>query len=119
MHQYVGIGFTTGLGGAQNNYYLWNGELNFPIGVLANFHFYQLIADKTGKNIHSDKLDVYAGINAGSGLAIEFGGGNTVVPLAFGGFQVGGRYYFTSTLGVYAEVGYGKSIITGGLVFKL
>ena len=136
VHDYVGVGFTTGIGGrgpysgglgyygyygyyGGYYYYASKGEVNVPVGVLANFHFYQLIADKTGKDIHADKLDVYAGLNVGSGVAAVFYANETrIVPLAFGGVQVGARYYFTDKFGVNLEVGYPK-IVHGGIVFKL
>lgn len=120
VHKYVGVGFTTGLGGRAGYFYGYNGELNLPIGLLANFHFYQLIADKTGKEIHADKLDIYAGLSVGSGIAAVFYPGVTrLVPMAFGGLHAGVRYYFTDRVGVNGEVGWGKSIINVGLVFKL
>ncbi len=138
VHDYVGVGFQTGVGGGgpigltgwggrrfygagyynYNRYY--NGSFNFPVSAYANFHFYQLIADKTGKNIHSDKLDIYAGLNVGSGLGILFFDNNTLItPLVIFGPQVGARYYFTEKFGVNLELGYGKSIVNGGIVFKL
>ncbi len=131
VHDYVGIGFTTGIGGRAGYYrsygYWWGGygsygsagELNVPVGVIANFHFYQLIADKTGKDIHSDKLDIYGGVNVGSGIAAVFYSNETrIVPIAFGGIQAGARYYFTDKIGVNLEVGYPK-LVHGGMVFKL
>ena len=135
VHDYVGVGFTTGIGGRARysrglgywggyynpyyNYNYSNGEVNVPIGVLANFHFYQLIADKTGKDIHSDKLDIYAGLNVGSGIAAVFRTNETrIVPIAFGGVQAGARYYFTDKIGVNLEVGFPK-LVHGGMVFKL
>ncbi len=121
VHDYVGVGFTTGLGGRAGWGWYSNGEVNVPIGAIANFHFFQLIADKTGKDIHSDKLDVYAGVNVGSGMAVMFRpyDSNNIIPIAWGGFQAGARYYFTDKFGVNVEVGYGKSIVNGGMVFKL
>lgn len=121
IHKYVGLGFTTGIGGRSGLGFGWS-EVNVPVGMIANFHFFQLIADKTGKDIHSDKLDVYAGLNVGTGIAAIFwgnGNGSAVRALAFGGFQAGARYYFTDKFGVNLEVGYGKSIVNGGMVFKL
>lgn len=122
VHDYVGIGFTTGIGGGGNrgwgSYYA--GTMNIPIGVIANFHFYQLIADKTGSNIHADKLDIYGGISIGSGVAFIFDpNDNHAAAIAFGGPHVGVRYYFTDKFGVNGEVGYGKSLVNAGLVFKL
>jgi hypothetical protein len=130
VHDYVGIGFTTGIGGGAGytfgGYYYYSyrnsGELTVPVGVIANFHFYQLIADKTGKDIHSDKLDVYAGADLGSGIAAQFDGNGThVIPIAFGGIHVGARYYFTDKFGVNLELGtpYSKGFVNGGIVFKL
>ncbi len=121
VHDYVGVGFTTGVGGGAGLGWSYGyPEVNVPIGVIANFHFFQLIADKTSKDIHSDKLDVYAGLNVGSGIAAQFwSSGTRIIPIAFGGFQVGLRYYFTDKLGVNAELGYGKSLVNGGIVFKL
>lgn len=131
VHDYVGIGFTTGFGGRPGysgayGYGYYGGrynygypELNVPVGVIANFHFFQLIADKSGKDIHADKLDVYAGVNAGGGIAVLFGTSKSaIVPIAFGGVQAGARYYFTDKFGVNAEVGFPK-LIHGGVVFKL
>lgn len=122
IHDYVGIGFTTGLGGkaGNGNYYYTVPEMNFPIGFIANFHFYQLIADKTGKNIHADKLDIYAGMNAGSGFAVQYWDSRShIVPIGFFGLQGGIRYYFVPKVGVNAELGFGKSFALAGFVFKL
>lgn len=120
IHKYVGIGFTTGVGGRAGWIYTSTGEVNWPAGVIANFHFYQLIADKTGKNIHADKLDIYAGVNVGSGIAAVFFPGETqILPIFFAGPQVGVRYYFSKRVGVNGEVGFGKSWVNAGLVFKL
>ena len=120
VHQYVGLGFCTGVGG-RAGYYYSDGELNAPISFIGNFHFYQLIADKTGKNIHADKLDIYGGFSLGTGIAIQFDNNrnNRIVPLIYGGPHLGVRYYFTPKFGINGEVGFGKSLINGGLVFKL
>ncbi|HLP49482.1 MAG TPA: hypothetical protein VK154_01220 [Chitinophagales bacterium] len=129
IHDYVGLGFTTGVGGRAGYYWGYgfgrygsNGELTVPIGFVANFHFFQLIADKTGKDIHSDKLDVYAGIDVGGGIAAQFfDNSNQIVPIAFGGVHAGVRYYFTDRFGVNGEIGtpYSKGFVNGGIVFKL
>ncbi len=123
IHEYVGLGFYTGVQGGVNRYYGWlggnnYGQLALPLGAVANFHFYQLISDKTGKDIHADKLDVYAGMSVGSGLGF-FPSPGWVSPLFFVGPHAGGRYFFTPKLGVSLEAGYGKSFVSGGLTFKL
>lgn len=121
IHKYVGLGFTTGIGGRGALYSGYGGEMNIPIGMIANFHFFQLIADKNnGRNIHADKVDLYVGANLGSGIAIAYFADNTrVEPIVFGGLHFGVRYYFAPKVGVNAELGWGKSIINAGLVFKL
>lgn len=120
IHKYVGLGFTTGIGGrgpVSRNYL---GELNIPVGLIANFHFYQLIADNASRNIHADKLDIYAGVNAGSGVAFTYyNDAVRAVPLAFGGLQAGIRYYFVPRVAVNGELGFGKSIANVGFTFRL
>jgi len=134
IQKYVGLGFTTGLGGRGTLIYGYAGEVNIPMGMIANFHFYQLIADRSGKNIHADKLDIYAGVNLGGGLAFTFYNEGTrvgpggvayyhsttrVVPMAFGGLHAGVRYYFVRRVGVNGELGWGKSLVNIGFVFKI
>lgn len=120
VHDYVGIGIVTGIGGRNYRGAGNGGVLYVPIGISANFHFYQLIEDKTSKDIHGDKLDIYAGLNVGSGLAVSLvKGNNTVGGLLFVGPQVGVKYFFKPKFGIYAEFGYGKSVMEAGLSFKL
>jgi hypothetical protein len=121
IHQYVGLGFSTGIGGGSNRLGFWGtnyGEVNLPLGIMSNFHFYQLISDKTGKNIHADKLDVYGGITVGSGIAF-FPNSSAVTPLLYGGAHVGARYFFTPKMGANLELGYGRVFANIGLSFKL
>ena len=137
VHKYVGVGFTTGIGGRAggarlNGLGLYRGfypEINIPIGAMANFHFYQLIADKAKKNIHADKLDVYVGLSLGTGIAIHPGGyydGNGVYRngafndvLFFASPQVGVRYYFTPSIAINGEIGWGRTLIGAGITFNL
>jgi hypothetical protein len=121
IHKYVGLGFTVGTGGRAgwgNNY---QGEVNIPMGILANFHFYQLIDDKNSKDLHADKLDIYAGVAMGSGVAFTYYNDTDrrIVPLAWGGPHVGIRYYFAPKVAVNAEAGFGRSLINIGFSFKL
>lgn len=119
VHEYVGVGFVTGLAGSARGP-SWTTSVSAPIGVQANFHFYQLIANKVSKDIHADKLDIYAGVNIGSGIGYDFYYDNLTVPI-WGGVQVGARYWFSERVGVYAEVCpyTGKAFLNGGLTFKL
>lgn len=121
VHKYVGVGFVVGIGGRAGYFH----EVNVPIGVLANFHFYQLIADKQGGNLHADKVDVYAGLTAGSGVAIypytdAFGNKyHSTSALFYFGPHVGVNYYFVKNIAVNAEVGWGTTVFQAGVVFKL
>lgn len=139
VHKYVGLGFVVGaqIGFRDADYYyggpviIKDGEpyRNFavPIGFIANFHFLQLIADKAGKTF-ANKIDVYGGLNIGSGIAFRSvrgpyqdtpGYDPEVGALFFLGPHAGFRYFPTEKVGVYAEAGYGKSYITTGVMFKL
>ena len=140
VYKYVGVGFSAGFGGraggagfvpgyGYTGYYSgWYSEFNMPFAVIANCHFYQIIADKIsdGSKLHADKLDIYAGLNLGSGFAIHPGytdrygvTHNAIDALAFGGVQAGARYYFKPKIAAFAEVGWGKNWINGGITFKL
>lgn len=137
VHKYVGVGFTTGIGGRAGGarlgaFGVYRGfypEFNIPIGALANFHFYQLIADKKNKDIKQDKLDVYVGLALGTGIAIHPGGyydgfgnyrgGAFNDVLFFVSPHAGVRYYFTPSIAVNGEIGWGRDIIAAGITFNL
>lgn len=116
IHKYVGLGFSVGAGGT-GGYGYWDPEIVAPATILANCHFYQIIADKTGKNIHADKLDIYAGLNVGSGIGF-FPESESLYPLLVVGPQAGVRYYFKPGVAVHGEFGYGKTIFNAGFTFK-
>ena len=131
IHKYVGLGFTAGLTGGRYGWGLGYGHgygygygyggygiLSVPVGIIANFHFYQLIEDKTTKDIHGDKLDIYAGLNVGSGIGFA-PTPRDLNALFFAGPQVGAKYYVTPKIGLGLEVGYGKTFVNGGVTFKL
>lgn len=143
IHKYVGLGFLVGAElGARGNGYYYGGvyapgyyapskspyySVGIPIGFIANFHFLQLIADKNGKNF-ANKLDVYGGLNIGSGPVFrnvrkqyknDHYYDSHVGALFFVGPHAGIRFYPSEKIGIYAEIGYGKSLVTGGVVFKM
>ena len=123
IHDYVGIGFNSGFGGGIGTLGGYGGSFNVPVGVLANFHFYQLIGDKTGKDLHQSSLDVFVGVSLGTGVGVIFYDNSLlndqVTPLAFGGAHVGARWYFAENMGLSGQFGFGKSLVDIGLVFKL
>jgi len=139
VHKYVGLGFVVGAElDFRNSDYYYGGPIvvhngppyrNFgiPIGFIANFHFLQLIADKAGKTF-ADKMDVYGGISVGSGPVFRSVRGpyeddpgytSELGALFFLGPHAGFRYFPKENIGVYAEIGYGKSLATTGVIFKL
>ena len=95
-----------------------------PISMTGNFHFFQLIQDKSGKALHADKLDIYASVDLGSGpaFAVPKAGfkslGSDVGYMIFGGVHAGIKYYFNEKTGVFLEAGYGKAYLSGGLSLK-
>lgn len=137
--KYIGIGGNIGGEFANNlsrksigyNYLIGYGygsssafrSIAIPIGIHGNFHFLQLIADKSGKSF-AEKMDVYAGISFGSGPAFALAKsgyknyGNDVGFIIYGGPHVGMRFYPKSNFGVYVEAGYGKSFLNGGISLK-
>lgn len=144
VHKYVGVGFNIGVGACRNlngfsrysallgiyNEYSSFWSVSVPVAVVANFHFYQLIEDKTQKDIHADKLDLYAGANLGAGPAFAFPKKGRIDDLGnplksdvgfviFGGIQIGVKYYPKSKVGMFLEVGYGKTLINGGVSIKM
>ena len=119
VHKYVGVGFVVGIGGEAPFH-----EFNIPIGVLGNFHFFQLIADNQGLEL-GNKLDAYVGLTAGSGVAIHpykdpILGNNTYTDaLFYFGPHAGVNYYFADNIAVHGEVGWGVTVFQAGITFKL
>ncbi len=127
VHRYWGLGIigSTSEGKSYNytNDHTTSTIFNADAGVFTNFHFYQLIADKTGqhKKMLSDKLDVYVGgglfyryqIENIPGIIVQKS--NLIMP----DFHMGVRYQITSMVGIYGELGVGQSIFNTGVIFKL
>lgn len=127
IHQYVGIGWQASVGWGRQNSNAWSSSnsIYFAGGFTTNFHFYQLIADKTGENIASDQLDIYAGLNIGFGFGGHLyqninGGRNSYgFPIVYGGGHLGLRWYPNAgKIGMVFEGGYGKSYASFGVVFR-
>lgn len=137
IHKYIGLGFLVGaetsIGniGYHGSYFFGNHDaywaFGIPVGMNCNFHFLQLIADKAGKSF-ADKMDVYAGMNIGSGPVFrnvrdKYKGDvyydSRVGALFFIGPHAGIRYFPKGNVGIYGEIGFGKAFTTGGVIFKL
>lgn len=126
VHKYWGVGFTTSVdGGHYQAVQFVNApydQINMQVGALANFHFYQLIADRMNNNpkLHADKLDIYTGISLGYILTVNMQPGYTNYQHGImADYHVGVRYNVTKRFSVYGEVGYGQSIINLGASFKI
>lgn len=114
----VGQSFYTSKSYDNQNFEYTDRTSRTAIFVRAAYHF----------DFGVDKLDVYAGVGGGAYIKSEthkstnpydtykvkndglIDGG----PAVFGGV----RYYFTDVFGVYGEVGYGMTAISGGIAFK-
>lgn len=116
LNYLIGYGYGAGSSSAFRS-------IAIPLGIHSNFHFLQLIADKTGKTF-GEKMDVYAGISIGSGPAFAIAKkdyknyGNDVGFILYGGPHVGMKFYPSTNVGLYVEAGYGKSFLNGGLSLK-
>ncbi len=140
VHKYVGVGFVAELGGRGSRsmnytivgvpyaYTTFYSEFNLGLGAIANFHFYQLIADQMGKSeqLITDKIDVYAGLNLGTGFALhptytDVNGHNKIATdaLFFIGPQFGMHYFFTPKIAINGEFGWGKTWARVGVTFNL
>lgn len=125
VHQYVSVGFWIApnhdFGGFYSGGYY---ALAIPGMVRGDFHFYQLIDDKSSSNLHADQLDIYAGlsIGGGPGFVLRPSGYNGVYGVFGVGPQVGIRWYpGAGNVGIYAEASpyIGKSFLEVGCAIKL
>lgn len=107
--------------GYKGNYYYKNSWKDFMIAARGAYHWDVL---------NSKNAELYAGLLVG--LRIQTYNYETNNPDPFGrnyrvnngsvyptySIFVGGRWYFVKNVGLFAEVGYGISYLTGGLSFK-
>lgn len=112
----VSVGFIVGYEGWGYTNSTYTYGLNYiMIGARGDFHFNRWIKVK--------RLDVYAGIVVGANIMVYSGNVPYLSSLPVGGgllwnVQGGVKWYFHENVGLWAEVGYGYSIISGGIVFK-
>ena len=97
--------------------------LSHAFGVRSAFHWWQLLADKSHKNLLADKIDFDIHAHLGGFMATEKDN-TTNVKLKHLGFAAGGgiafRYYFVKYFGVALEAGYEEnSWMKVGMVLKL
>lgn len=85
---------------------------SFDVGARGSYHFNELL------NLGTDKADLYAGLGL-SYFSFSYGGfldnyGAVYVPI-----HVGGRYFFSESLGGFAELGSSLATLKLGVTFKL
>ncbi len=96
----VGAGYTSvDFGGTDLTYILFNAG--------ANYHFYT-----------EDKFDAYAGLFLGYNK-FDYAGLGASPSSTYFGAKLGGRYYFSDSIGGFAELGYGLANLNIGVAFKL
>ena len=102
---------------ASGNYGSGLGFTAFYIGARGAYHLGELL------KVNSDKVDLYAGLGLGfrsfswkdgyNGVGYSYGSGLNV------NYFVGGRYFFSDSIGAVVELGYsGLSNARAGLTFK-
>lgn len=131
VHKYWGVGAIASVDGGYNMrypYYSSNNArysvVNAQLGLLVNYHFYQLIADKLGrpKKMHADKLDIYTGFTIGammSAMTADGFGPQRPTFSPFMGLHLGVRYYVKPAMSVFGEIGIGQSFFNVGVSFRL
>ena len=111
----LGVGGIVGYTSAKYDYSGWGWtSTDIMIGARGAFHYAFI-----------DRLDTYAGLNVGyninswkwrgTGYETHHTTGSSALSYAF---FAGARYYFTNSIGVYAELGYGYTLVNAGLTFK-
>ena len=105
----IGVGGLVGFTSAKMKDY-WT-STDIAIGARGAFH-YQFV----------DKLDTYAGVMIGYNINTwkwkGSGSGSTGSSGLTWSTFVGARYYLTDAIGVFAEVGWGYTVLNAGLAFK-
>lgn len=120
VHRVISLGWQTGVDMFANgryynkhdDFYYNSTIIGLPIGFKINFHFLEAANAKL-----KDKLDVYAGFNGGGGPAFYTYPHGGVHAFAYGGAQVGIRYWFEK-IAIFGELGWGENIANFGITFR-
>lgn len=76
------------------------------VNLGANYHFYT-----------ADKFDAYGGVFLGYNK-VDYSGIGAIPSATYFGAKLGGRYYFTDSVGAFAELGYGLANLNVGVAIK-
>jgi hypothetical protein len=124
VHERISVGGLIGYSsssygfGYRGNIYNWSYSYFF-IGARGEYHLVYPQVD-IPKN-----LDLYGGLTLGFNIVtvsepIERVPGYAAEgSYALFGFHIGGRYYFSESIGAFLELGYGVGVVTIGASFKL
>jgi hypothetical protein len=85
-------------------------------GVRASYHFAKLL------KVSNKKFDPYAGASLGfNSSKNDYNGAyNDIYDGGVrGGLYAGARYFWKPNMGVFGEVGFGLTVLSGGITFKL
>jgi hypothetical protein len=122
VHRYVGVGLYYAVG-FQNYkiskvFYLGN-----TFGARTTFHWWQMLDDKSDKDLFSDKIDFDVHVHAGGFLISEKNKTDGTKLKKFGfnaGAGMGFKYYFVKNFGVAMDFGYEESSYAKlGFVIKI
>jgi hypothetical protein len=117
VHEKISVGGIVGYSASTfgEGQYEWTYSYIF-IGARGEYHFVDLDVDD---------FDLYGGLTLGYNIvSVSEPSGYSGFYSAEGGyllygFHLGGRYYFTPTVGAFLELGYGVGYIVAGVSFRL
>ncbi|HUH75663.1 MAG TPA: hypothetical protein VLZ75_14810 [Chitinophagales bacterium] len=105
VHEYVSVGGYVGFNSLLNSSAKYS---RIGFGARGVFHFWQLIDNKTSKDLKSDKVDFYLPVHLGYHI-YRFGNDFYGTNLNSGQFRAGAglgiRYYFSPKIGIAFETG--------------
>jgi hypothetical protein len=97
--------------------------LGNAFGARTTFHWWQMLDDKSDKDLFSDKIDMDVHVHAGGFLLSEKNKNDNTKLKTFGfnaGAGIGFKYYFVKSFGVAIDFGYEESSYAKlGLVVKI
>lgn len=130
-----GIGFPVGISYEQAitdrisvGGYLAYAQEKETYGGIGDWKYTYILAAARGSyhlKVNSDKFDPYGGLMLGYNIASVKWNGSGAEPVSSSaggvlwGIHIGSKYWFTDKIGAFAELGYGASVLSAGLSFRL
>ena len=121
LHKNFSVGGIVGYSSSTYGYSYLNSNYEWKysyiiIGARGEYHFTEVDLDNT---------DLYGGVTIGYNIVSVSEPSGTIYGYSaegsyfLYGFHVGGKYYFSPTVGGFLELGYGVGYIIAGVTFKL